>query len=187
MASQSVEDIFLHDGSPGREFENAGRSGWPFLETEVLNLRHQDNFQEMRDVYLFLNRVDGLNEALDGFSWDGDQNANLRSDIDWRAGHLGVEATYWNLVDSDMPWQLTEGIAMVHQGPVEGLKPIGRHIDKQSLSSHPFFTKSQLVRNPFRCFHRSDGMMSWQSDNPVTNLDRVLIDSFANGWGQLLG
>ena len=156
--AKSVEDIFLHDGSPGREFEHAGRSGWPYLETEVLNFRSKDNFQEMRDVYLFLKNLKEFQEPLNDCAWDGDQNANLHSDIDWRADHLGMDVTYWNLVDSDMPWQLTEGIAMCSQGPVEGLRPIGRHIDKQALSSHPFFEKSQLVRNPFRCFHRSDGM-----------------------------
>lgn len=137
---------------------NAGRSGWPYLETEVLNFRSQTNFQEMRDVYIFLKNLEGFQETLDDCAWDGDQNASLHSDIDWRAGHLGIDANYWNMVDSDMPWQLTEGIAMGNQGPVEGLRTIGRHIDKQALSSHPFFKKAQLVRNPFRCFHRADGM-----------------------------
>lgn len=159
LTHSSVEDIFLHDGSPGRGFENAGRSGWPYLETEILNFRSQGNFQEMRDVYLFLKSLKDFQEPLNDCAWDGDENANLHSDIDWRADHLGMDATYWNLVDSDMPWQLTEGIAMGNQGPVEGLRPIGRHIDKQALSSHPFFEKSQLVRNPFRCFHRSDGYL----------------------------
>lgn len=154
---QSVEDIFLHDGKPGRKFENAGRSGWPFLETEVLNFRSQDNFQEMRDVYLFLKNMEGFEKSLDSCIWDGENNASLHSDIDWRSDHLGIDATYWNLVDSDMPWQLTEGMAMGIQAPVDGLKPIGRHIDRQALSSHPFFKDSQLVRNPFRCFHRADG------------------------------
>lgn len=169
--SKSVEDIFLHDGSPGRDFEHAGRSGWPYLETEVLNFRSKDNFQEMRDVYLFLKDLKEFQKPLNDCAWDGDQNANLHSDIDWRADHLGMDATYWNLVDSDMPWQLTEGIAMGSQGPVEGLRSIGRHIDKQALSSHPFFEKSQLVRNPFRCFHRSDG--TYASSIVALSLTRV--------------
>ena len=45
------------------------------------------------------------------------------------------------------------------QGPMEGLKPIGRHIEKQLLASHPFYTRAQLVRNPFRTFHRGDGFL----------------------------
>ena len=44
-------------------------------------------------------------------------------------------------------------------GPRDGLRPIVRHVDKQTLSSHPFYANSQLVRNPFRSFHRSDGFL----------------------------
>lgn len=153
-----MEDIFLHDGSCGREFENAGRSGWPYLETEVLNFRSQENFQQLRDVYLLLQGLDDLQEPLNETIWDGEEKtSSLHSDIDWRADHLGIKANYWNMVASDMPWQLSEGIALGNLVPVDGLQPVGRHIDKQSLSAHPFFKNSQIVRNPFRCFHRSDG------------------------------
>ena len=75
LAHSSIEDIFLHDGEKGREFEKAGRSGWPYLETEVLNFRSQDNFQEMRDVYLLLNELEGFEERLEEHIWDGDNNS----------------------------------------------------------------------------------------------------------------
>ena len=159
LTHSSIEDIFLHDGSSGREFENAGRSGWPYLETEVLNFRSESNFQEMRDVYVLLRRLDGLQDILDESTWSGDKNASLHSDIDWRADHLGMEVNYWNMADSDMPWQLSEGLCMAAMGPCSGLKPVVRHIDRQAISQHPFYKKSQLVRNPFRCFHRSDGFL----------------------------
>ena len=45
------------------------------------------------------------------------------------------------------------------QGPRDGLRPLSRHVDKQTLSSHPFYKDAQLVRNPFRTFHRGDGML----------------------------
>ena len=157
ITHSSVEDIFLHDGSCGREFENGGSTGWPYLETEVLNLRSKKNFQEMRDVYILLQERKDLQAGLNASTWKNDKNSSLQSDVEWRIGHLGTNGDYWNLVASDMPWQLTERISMGFWGPMEGLKPIGRHIDKQALSSHPFFEESQLVRNPFRCFHRSDG------------------------------
>ena len=159
LTHSSIEDIFLHDGSCGREFEKAGRSGWPYLETEVLNFRSEGNFQEMRDVYILLRNLDGLQDSLGESIWSGDKNASLHSDIDWRADHLGTDVNYWNLVDSDMPWQLSEGLCMGGMGPTSGLKPVVRHIDKQAISRHPFYKKSQLVRNPFRCFHRSDGFL----------------------------
>ena len=159
LTHSSVEDIFLHDGPTGREFEHAGRAGWPYLETEILNFRHQQNFQEMRDVYLLLHKIEELEKDLNESTWKADQNASLHSDLDWRADHLAMEPTFWNLVDSDMPWQLSEGLAMGSQGPRDGLTPVGRHVDKQTLSSHPFYSDAQLVRNPFRTFHRRDGFL----------------------------
>ena len=159
LTHSSVEDIFLHDGTNGREFTNAGKGGWPYLDTEILNLRSREKFQEMRDVYLLLKDLPGFDKALEKHLWEGENNASLHSDVEWRADHLGTEASYWNLTASDMPWQLTEGMTMSGYGPTEGLKPIGRHIDRQALSSHPFFKKAQLVRNPFRTFHRGDGFL----------------------------
>ena len=103
LTHSSVEDIFLHDGPVGREFENAGRSGWPYLETEILNFRHRENFQEMRDVYLLLHKNEELLEDLNESTWNADQNASLRTDVDWRADHVAMEPTFWNLVEADMP------------------------------------------------------------------------------------
>ena len=121
----------------------------------------------MREVYLFLKDkknlpgdLQGFQESLEKHIWDNEKNASLQHDMTWRADHLGVKLDYWNLVSSDMPWQLTEGIAMTNLVPLEGLKPVGRHIDQQAVSSHPFYKDAQLVRSPFRCFHRSDGMVS---------------------------
>ena len=37
---------------------------------------------------------------------------SFHSDVDWRADHLGIKANYWNMAASDMPWQLSEGVAM---------------------------------------------------------------------------
>ena len=159
LTHSSVEDIFLHDGPVGREFENAGRSGWPYLETEILNFRHRDNFQTMRDIYVLLHDKSELHDDLNESTWRADRNANLHKDVDWRGGHLDMKPSFWNLVDSDMPWQLSEGLAMGSMGPRDGLQPILRHVDRQILSSHPFYKNAQLVRNPFRTFHRSDGFL----------------------------
>ena len=158
---QSDADIehCIDDGPTGREFENAGRSGWPYLETEVLNFRHRDNFQTMRDIYLLLHDKSELQDDLNESTWRADRNASLHSDVDWRSDHLAMEPSFWNLVNSDMPWQLSEGLAMGAMGPRDGLQPIVRHVDKQILSLHPFYSDAQLVRSPFRTFHRSDGFL----------------------------
>ncbi|KAL9629688.1 MAG: hypothetical protein Q9164_006768, partial [Protoblastenia rupestris] len=159
LMHSSVEDIFLHEGETGREFENAGRSGWPYLETEIFNFRHRQNFQEMRDVYLLLRDRQELQHDLDQSTWKADQNASLHHDIDWRADHLALEPTFWNLVSSDMPWQLSEGLSMGSLCPKDGLAPIGRHVETQTLSMHPFYKDANLVRDPFRTFHRGDGFL----------------------------
>ncbi|KAL9603603.1 MAG: hypothetical protein Q9219_001106 [cf. Caloplaca sp. 3 TL-2023] len=176
LVHSSIEDIFLHDGKPGREFENGGSSGWPYLETEVLNLRSHSNFQEMRDVYLLLSNLTELDEDLDQASFKNDRNSSLQSDIQWRENHLGLTASYWNLVASDMPWQLDEGLSIGIRGPLEGLQPITRHVEPQMLSTHPFFRDSHLVRNIFRTFHRADGVLLTMSPMAGVNyLDKKLL------------
>ncbi|KAL8812163.1 MAG: hypothetical protein Q9200_001243 [Gallowayella weberi] len=175
LTHSSVEDIFLHDGQPGKEFENGGPCGWPYLETEVLNIRSHQDFQEMRDVYLILSKMTELDEELDQASFKNDENSSLQSDIEWRAKHLAMPANYWNLVSSDMPWQLSEGLAMGIRGPTEGLQPITRQIGEQTLCTHPFYRNSHMVRNIFRCFHRSDGILLTLSSMAGVNfLDQKL-------------
>ena len=159
LTHSSVEDIFLHEGDQGREFTHAGRSGWSYLESEVFSFVNREYFQEMRDVYLLLQDRQDLHDELNASSWKANQNASLHQDIDWRAGHLAVEATYWNLVSSDMPWQLSEGLSMGALGPKDGLKPVGRFVEKQTISSFPFYANAHLVRDPFRTFHRGDGFL----------------------------
>ena len=159
LMHSSVEDIFLHEGDQGREFVHAGRSGWSYLESEVFNLVNRDYFQEMRDVYLLLANRKELDDDLNASTWKADQNASLKGDVEWRADHLATQATYWNLVSSDMPWRLSEGLAMGSLGPKDGLAPVHRHIDKQTLSLFPFYEDAHLVRDPFRTFHRGDGFL----------------------------
>ena len=43
--------------------------------------------------------------------------------------------------------------------PKYGLQPVGRKVEEQTLSMHPFFKNAHLVRDPFRCFHRGDGFL----------------------------
>jgi hypothetical protein len=133
------------------------QAGWPYLDTEILNFRSQQNIQDMRDVFMILSKLEALNPQLDQISLSGDKNENLVDDIKWRANHVGVPMGYWNLVESDMPWQLSEGVDQGDRVEKDKLTPVGRDIDKQLLSTHPFFQKSQIVRSIFRCFHRADG------------------------------
>jgi hypothetical protein len=150
--------LFLNAGPKGRiKFEEAGTPGWPHLECEILNFRSRANFQDSRDVYLLLRDLDGPTAELDATALKDLKDSELIEDVKWRSGHVHSPANYWGLASSDMAWQLSEGLGGGLSGPRAGLKPVGRHIDQQFLSQHPFYEQSQIVRSSFRCAHRNDG------------------------------
>jgi hypothetical protein len=156
---KSVEDLFLNEGPTGRtKFEEAGTPGWPYLECEILNFRSRANFQDSRDAYLLLRDLDGPTTAeLDATVLKDLEDSELIEDVKWRSRHVHSPISYWGLAASDMAWQLSEGLGRGLSGPHAGLKPVGRHIDQQILSRHPFYEQTQVVRSSFRCFHRNDG------------------------------
>jgi len=155
---KSVEDLFLNAGPKECvKFEEAGTPGWPYLQCEILNFRSRANFQDSRDAYLLLRDLDGPTAELDATVLKDLKDSELIEDVKWRSGHVHSPTSYWDLASSDMAWQLSEGLARGLSGPHAGLKPIGRHIDQQILSRHPFYKQSQIVRSRLRCFHRNDG------------------------------
>ena len=102
IVHSSLEDIFLHEGKQGRPFEHAGRTGFPYLMTEIYNFRHRNNFREMRDVYVLLKDRTDLHKDLNESTWKGDHNPSLQGDVSWRAGHLALTPDYWTLSYSDL-------------------------------------------------------------------------------------
>jgi len=97
-------------------------------------------------------------------------------DLQWRAKHLGLETDFWSDVRADIPYQLTEVNAIEYpSGPLDGPCPLSSPILQQTLWENPFYKNAQLVRNPFRCFHRSDGVLLTMSpDLGVDYLDKDL-------------
>ncbi|KAL8784323.1 MAG: hypothetical protein Q9213_004032 [Squamulea squamosa] len=181
----TVEDLFLHQGIAGRPFNNLGRTGWPYAKVEVLNFCDRDDFQNMRDVYRFLQGNKVLTKELDRECWDGfeptskTEGRGLLDDLQWRNTHLGLAEDwhtlpgYWAACNSDVPWQITEGLSMPNYGPLEGLQPKLWQSDKQALHKHRFFGSAQLVRDLFRCFHRGDGfLLTLSGMQGVNYLDR---------------
>lgn len=144
----------------GRDFDLAGRGGWPYLETEILSFRSRENFKDLRDTLRLLSKDTDVTMKLDRGVFEGDGNKKLRSDMTWRAEHVGKTLNYWDLASSDIPWQLSEGTSLYLQGPYDGSHRMKLTVDDQALSKHPFFRDSQFVRDPFRCFHRADGMIN---------------------------
>ncbi|KAL8658515.1 MAG: hypothetical protein Q9202_007534 [Teloschistes flavicans] len=170
----TIEDMFLHqapEGRDGRKFVNIGRDGWPYPSVELLNFRSRSRFQEMRDVHAWFQHMHDLDSDLDRSSWENYKSSaenkgnTILDDLKWRATHLNITQDFqtlpdfWTQVRSDMPWQLTEGLAMSSYGPLDGLKPTFQDCDQQALRNHDFFGSAQLVRDPFRCFHRGDGFL----------------------------
>ncbi|KAL8755943.1 MAG: hypothetical protein Q9184_004655 [Pyrenodesmia sp. 2 TL-2023] len=166
----TIEDLFLHQGKTGRPFENIGRYGWPYAKIEVLNFIDRKRFQNMRDVYRFLHDNTQLTEELNKECWNGFEPSwktngkGVLDDLRWRTTHLGLAndwktlPNYWTVSNSDIPWQLAEGLHAPDYGPLDGLQPTLWQSDKQALHKHAFFGSAQLVRDLFRCFHRGDGL-----------------------------
>lgn len=165
----TIEDIFRHGGRMGKPFTNTGRMGFPYAVAEVLNLNDRTRFQRTRDVYHFLHDEQQLTEKLNAACWtdfeDGPKRggSGVLDDLKWRTTHLGLAddwktlPDFWTVCNSDVSWQMSEGLVRSNYGPLDGLNPTLWQSDKQALHKHRFFGSSQLVRDPFRCFHRDDG------------------------------
>lgn len=174
ITQSSVEDLFLHSTAEiGKPFEHTGPPGFPYPALDILNVRSQKNFQEMRDVYALSKKVPRLSQALDQNVLKGIGNENLREDISWRSKHLGVLPTFWNLAQSDMAWQLSEGFGVAWHGAMSALKPLDAKADRQILSRHPFYESSQIVRDAFRLFHRDDGKFQIIPNSPLLKISKV--------------
>lgn len=160
----TIEDLFRAVSPMGRRFVNLGRSGFPYAVAEVLNFRNRKQFQKTRDVYHLLHDEQKLTERLNACCWAGFE-VDMLDDLKWRTTHLGLAEDwntlpdFWTACNSDVSWQMSEGLIRSNYGPLEGLCPTLWQSDKQALHKHRFFGSAQLVRDPFRCFHREDGRL----------------------------
>jgi hypothetical protein len=136
-------------------------SSWPYQAIDVLDIIHRDEYKSMRDVFQMLSSQARVNEPLRkqlNLSSRTSMDPEMVKDLEWRAKHLGMESDYWTDVQADIPYQITEVNALEYpSGPLDGPCPLSSSIVEQTLWDHPFYKNAQLVRNPYRCFHRSDG------------------------------
>ncbi|KAI9794126.1 MAG: hypothetical protein M1833_000438 [Piccolia ochrophora] len=192
ITHSSVEELFLKAGvARGRPFQRAGALQWPYLNFPILEVQSRKHFQEKRDVCILSKRVPGLSARLDETLFEGDKNQDLRGDIDWRCGHVNTRLNYWNLEQSDMAWQLSEGADVGMEGPHSGLKPIGSQLDEQIITRHPFYASAQIVKSPFRCFHRNDvsgvnyldrKLSQYLQEPPECRFDNTDASALGNTW-----
>jgi hypothetical protein len=136
-------------------------NSWPYQAIDVLNIIHKDQYRILRDVFKILSSQSKVNEALReqlNASSRDNMDPEMVKDLEWRAKHLGLESDYWSDVLPDVPYQITEVNALQDPpGPLDGPCPLSSKPIEQTLWDHPFYKNAQLVRNSFRCFHRSDG------------------------------
>lgn len=142
----------------GRPFTRAGRAGWPYLETETFDLRSTNHIQDSRDLVRILKTEKDFNNVLNRGMFAGDNNENLKKDMTWRAQYVGKGLEFWDLAEADLPWQISEGSYLNMNGPSEGIRTTKLEKSAQSITRHTFFKDAYIARNPFRCFHRNDGM-----------------------------
>ena len=142
----------------GRPFTRAGRAGWPYLETETFDLRSTKYIQDSRDILRILKAEKEFSSVLDRGVFVGDKNENLKKDVTWRAQYVGKGLEFWDLAEADLPWQISEGSHLNMNGPSEGIRTTKLKKAPQSLTRHALFKDAYIARNPFRCFHRNDGM-----------------------------
>lgn len=182
----------------GRPFTKGGRAGWPYLETETLDVRKAKSVHDARDLLRILKSDTSLSNPLDRGVWVGDNNENLKKDVLWRAQYVGKSVDFCSLVEADLPWQLSEGSHLNMNGVADGVRTTKLEKSEQSLSRHALFDGLYLARNPFRTFHRNDGFLLTMSpaagvDYLNTNLRHyvektpaaLLTDNFASAIAQV--
>lgn len=175
LTHSSVEDLFRHASSEPWPFRNVAGPNWPYVSCEVYSLENRDAYKRIRDVGILAGKVPGLSSILDRTKFRGDNNAELQSDIKWRANHVGSNWCYMDLVRSDIGYQLNDGRGLGYNGPRDYLRYTDIKLDEQILPSFPFFGPAQIVRCPFRCFHRPDGViLTMSAMRGVNYLDKNL-------------
>ncbi|KAF2398200.1 hypothetical protein EJ06DRAFT_127188 [Trichodelitschia bisporula] len=175
LLHSSVEDIFLNYRGRTAATQQGTTHSWPYQEIETVNIRSRTEYDTMRDIYKLRTIISSLTRDLDTLSTEGLSSA-LRNDIDWRAEHLGVKAGYWDLIKSDIPYELTQTVALQNPpGPLDGPAVDGLENEFQALWDHPFYENAHIVRNKFRTFHRADGvLLTMSSMSGVDFLDKDL-------------
>jgi hypothetical protein len=141
----------------GRPFNKSGRAGWPYLELEVLDLRSIADIRECRYLLGELHLDDKAQTILDRDLFANSWARELQMDLTERAQYLERDLSFCEMVDSDIPWLISEGSHMGMSGPLTSGRNFELEMREQALSSHPNFKDALVARNSFRCFHREDG------------------------------
>ena len=177
LTHSSIEDLFRHDGSKPWAFTNVAGPTWPYIVCQTISLENRDAYKARRDTCILASKVERLASKLDHTKFRGDNNGRLQGDIAWRAQHVGSTMGFLDLAQSDIGYQLPDGRGLGLNGPHGGIRPTDTNLDEQILRRFPFFKLTQIVRAPFRCFHRPDGvLLTMSAMRGVNYIDRRLSE-----------
>jgi hypothetical protein len=110
----------------------------------------------MHEIIGTLRPLEKLRNKLNDTFFSGDRNESLLQDFTWRLKELDKNRDFWDLLSSDFPQELSEGLAL--DGPIRALRPGESFSDLSVIGeTNPQFSGVSLVAAPFRCFHREDG------------------------------
>ncbi|KAL6714173.1 hypothetical protein ACLMJK_008667 [Lecanora helva] len=153
-------------------YEKAG----PSLACEVMTLRDKQYLQDQLDVFNMLREDHDLTNTLDKENRMYASESSLNEDISRLAGEFSIGNDFWQLCTSDIPWQLGEGTRFSLLETDLGTNAVSLTIKEQSLSRHPRYANSVLVRALLQCYHREDGYVLTMSPTAgVSFLDRTFL------------
>lgn len=124
---------------------------------EILNFRSRQYLQDQSDVLNILHESPHICSELDRLTFKYSAGGLVDDELEWRAGHLGIKRGFWNDVQSDLPWQLDEGIRSDFSKLEVAKGLLAPKIGQQLLSRHPVYSNAVLVRDYFRYIPRGDG------------------------------
>ena len=174
LLQSTIEDMFRFTGSAdaGYKFSKGSADpSWPYPEVNMLTFvnfaRYIDKmnaFRVLSDMDVLVNGTGG--DPLHGFS------KRQKDDLNWRAGHLGIPISYWDMVRADLPNPLGEKfLGQASNQNDRGALPT--HNDGQALADHPSYENSLLMTSLVRTFQRSDGyMLSFADQSGVDYLGK---------------
>ena len=144
-------------GGRDNSTNNTNDTSWQYPEFETFGVRRRKDLEDMRDIQLILKNFEEfacVNETLDSECLENIK-PDLIQDLEWRAGHLRSSLTYWDMVYGDLQHQLSSGPSL-HDNSLKIISA-SFNVSVQTISGTQLYKDAQIVRYPFRTFHRTDG------------------------------
>ena len=111
--------MFRYDWHRGRPFTHSGATPrCPHPTLDILQLRNRKELQQQRNVFDLLKPLEEIQPALDQCALANNRNSSFERDLEWRKIHLGKGLGYWDTVVTDIPYQMSDGVALPAFGPV---------------------------------------------------------------------